>query len=452
MSQGNIKQLKVQLDKFKNRVENFKPTDDVGNNDQEIREIEEIETSIDQLLDQIKEDFEDDEELSSQRQLLDKVQEQKNDFEIYKNKFNGKKDKARSAASQELLKQGKLTGVEKKKAERDMAIDLNKEVDEQGLMLDSIHKNVLGANENLENMNTEAKRQGEQLDRVGERVVTIDSKVKKTGHVMTEMERRICCRKCILWMGIIILTITNIVMIFMILAKHFKWYPFADDKPKDDGKKIDPTDGDSTHESDSDGSHQMTYIKGIDYENYENSINYGDIKGKDLEFVFLPIGKGEDKEDKFDANYNSAKDNSIEVGIYWTITENVEETVLKQAEKASDCIGSMEDKKFNKNFYFKFTQDELRKNSDLINKACEKLTSYDKCGIMLKKTEYDEYFKNKNVEHIKLYMIEVDNENQMDDYKDDNKVLLFRTSEEETIGTTKFKIIKEKKATTEDYF
>ena len=157
-----MKKLKVQLDKFKTRVDNFKPTDDVSQNDQEIGEIEDIITNIDTLLDQIKDDFDDDEELSSQRQLLDKVQEQKNDFEIIKNNFNKKKEQARQAASQELLMQGKLTGVERKKAERDMALDLNKEVDEQGLMLDSIHKNVIGANNNLENMNVVAKEQGEK--------------------------------------------------------------------------------------------------------------------------------------------------------------------------------------------------------------------------------------------------------------------------------------------------
>ena len=180
MSQANLKKLKIQIEKFKNRVDNFKPTDDVSQNDREINEIEEIISNTDQLLDQIKEDFDDDEELSGQRQLLDKVQEHKNDFDIIKNSFNKKKEEARQAASQELLMQGKLSGVERKKAERDMALDLNKEVDEQGLMLDSIHKNVLGANENLEVMNEEAKNQGEIINRVGEKVITIDSKVKKT--------------------------------------------------------------------------------------------------------------------------------------------------------------------------------------------------------------------------------------------------------------------------------
>ena len=196
MSQANLKKLKIQIEKFKNRVDNFKPTDDVSQNDREINEIEEIISNTDQLLDQIKEDFDDDdEELSGQRQLLDKVQEHKNDFDIIKNSFNKKKEEARQAASQELLMQGKLSGVERKKAERDMALDLNKEVDEQGLMLDSIHKNVLGANENLEVMNEEAKNQGEIINRVGEKVITIDSKVKKTGGTLSEMERRICCRK-----------------------------------------------------------------------------------------------------------------------------------------------------------------------------------------------------------------------------------------------------------------
>ena len=76
-----------------------------------------------------------------------------------------------------------------------MALDQVKEVEEQGLMLNSIHDNVKGANVNLTNMNVEVKKQGEQIDRIGDKVITIDKSVKKTGETMGEIERRNCCRK-----------------------------------------------------------------------------------------------------------------------------------------------------------------------------------------------------------------------------------------------------------------
>ena len=340
MSQANLKKLKIQIEKFKNRVDNFKPTDDVSQNDREINEIEEIISNTDQLLDQIKEDFDDDEELSGQRQLLDKVQEHKNDFDIIKNSFNKKKEEARQAASQELLMQGKLSGVERKKAERDMALDLNKEVDEQGLMLDSIHKNVLGANENFEVMNEELKNQGEIINRVGEKVITIDSKVKKTGGTLSEMERRICCRKCMLWMGIILLTIANIVMVFVILKqKTLKQKTCLFDNCDEEPKPPEPTPTSAPSPDTQD------FIKGIDRETYDVGLDFGLFSNKHLSFVFLPIGREKTSVQEFDTTYNSAKAKNIDVGIYWTITGNDETSAIEQTTAASNYINEQNTRK-----------------------------------------------------------------------------------------------------------
>ena len=433
MSQSNLKKLKIQIEKFKNRVDNFKPTDDVSQNDREISEIEEIISNTDQLLDQIKEDFDDDEELSSQRQLLDKVQEHKNDFEIIKNSFNKKKEEARQAASQELLMQGKLSGVERKKAERDMALDLNKEVDEQGLMLDSIHKNVLGANENLETMNTEAKNQGEIINRVGEKVLTIDTKVKKTGGTLSEMERRICCRKCMLWMGIILLTIANIVMIFVIIAKKTDWF----DKSEDDNKKDDSTPA-------------SEFVKGIDRETYSVDIDFGLFSNKNLAFAFLPLGKEKTSEDKFNADYNSARGKSIDIGIYWTIAGDDENAAVDQANFASDFIRDTKgDKQFKYHFYFKLENEIIKQNSTLVNSLCEEIVpNYSDCGVFLTKSEYNSYFKDSDSQltSIKNYILTIDNDNEIEEFKNNAKAQLFiKKSETETIGQRAYNIIKKKK-------
>ena len=225
MSDSKMKHLNNQLTKLKSQIEKFNPSDDISKDQEDMEKLEDLIKDIETEIEEIDNEIEEDEDLQAKKPLLDKVSEQKNEFNIQKNNYNKKKDAARSAHSKELLMQGKLTGVERKKAQRDMALDQVKEVDEQGLMLNSIHDNVKGANENLTNMNVEVKKQGEQIDRIGDKVITIDKSVKKTGETMGEIERRNCCRKCSLVMGIIVLFLINIIMVFLILAKFFGWGP-----------------------------------------------------------------------------------------------------------------------------------------------------------------------------------------------------------------------------------
>ena len=235
MSDSRMKHLNNQLIKLKSQIDKFNPSDDISKDEDDMEKIEDLIKDIEGELEEIDNEIEDDEDLKGRKPLLDKLSEQKNELSVLKNNFNKKKDEAKSAHSKELLKQGKLTGVERKKAQRDMAIDQVKEVDEQGLMLDSVHDYVKGANKDLENMNVEVKEQGEQIKRIDDQVITIDQKVKKTGNVMSEIERRNCCRKCFLVLAIILLFLINIIMAFLILARYFGWGPIF-------GKTIKPFD------------------------------------------------------------------------------------------------------------------------------------------------------------------------------------------------------------------
>ena len=265
MSGNKMKNLKTFLDRFKSRVEALKPTDNASQDQDEVDEIEDMLKNIEEQIEDIDTEMEDDEELSSQKPLIDKLSENKNDFNILKNKFNQKKDEIKSAHAKELLFSGQLKGVDKRKAERDVAADQVKEVDEQGQMLDSIHENVKGANVNLENMNVEAKKQGEQIDRIGDKVITMDNTVKKTGNVMSDIERRICCRKCILVSGIILILLMNIIMAFLIFARMFGWPGFipkpGDEEKKDDGKGSGGNNDDNTPK------------RGVSYD-YEGTMDY----------------------------------------------------------------------------------------------------------------------------------------------------------------------------------
>ena len=178
MSQ-RLRDLKGRIEKLRNKVENLKPTDNLSQSQDEVEEIDQEIQNTEEAIKEIDDEAEDDEELSTQKPLMDKFNEYKNDFEILKNKYNKKRDEVMSAHNQELLMQGKLHGVEKKKAERDMALDQMKNIDEHEIMIDSIAQNVKDANANIANMNVEVKNQGERIKNVDDKIIQMDQTVKK---------------------------------------------------------------------------------------------------------------------------------------------------------------------------------------------------------------------------------------------------------------------------------
>ena len=200
MSIDNIKILKVNLDKLKIEEDNFIPSDDVSQNNEKIGEIEAIITNIDTLL----EDMEDDEELANQKQLSDKFYTQKKDLEIIKFIFIRKKEKARTIASQELLRKGdlKLKDENRKKAEKDMVLNQKKEVDEINLIVDSINKNVNDANNNIAKSQEEILKAPKEINTREEalqRMEKLAEKLEKDSNVFKKSREHISNKKlCII--------------------------------------------------------------------------------------------------------------------------------------------------------------------------------------------------------------------------------------------------------------
>ena len=414
-----MKNLKTFLDRFKSRVEGLKATDNASQDQDEVEEIEQLLKNIEDQIEDIDTEMEDDEELSSQKPLIDKLSEHKNDFNILKNKFNQKKDEIKSAHAKELLFTGQLKGIDKRKAERDVAADQVKEVDEQGQMLDSIHENVKGANVNLENMNVEAKKQGEQIDRIGDKVITMDNTVKKTGNVMTDIERRICCRKCIIVSGIILIFLMNIIMAFLILAKVFGWHPLF----KTDNR-----------------------IKGVSLSDYTKEIKYDKFSGESISFVMLKAGSGETKESKVESNYNDAKNKNIDVGMFWVIDATSLDGVPAQINKAKDFIKTeIKGKKDIKyKFYFKINTPNAFDHLTDINNFCDTdLSGY--CGLSVGVSTFNSKLKDHMGSLDKITHIWIDSYDKDFDIKVNEKILIHNLNEEVTLGST-FTIIEAKKS------
>lgn len=412
MTDSQMKALNNLMNKLRSKVEKFEPTDDTSQNRNAMEDIDDLIKSIEDKIEEIDNDMNEDEDLSGNKPLINKLTEQKNEFNIIKNNYNRKAENARSAINQELLMRGELKGVEKKKAQRDMALDQVKEVDNQGLIIDSIGKHVRDANVNLANMNDEAKRQGEQIDRVGEKVVNADQKVKVTGKVFNSMDRRLCCRKFIVWIGIFVLFLVNIIMAFLILGKYFGWWPWKKD--------------------------EKTEIKGIDH-NSEGMVKYNSFKDKDCSFVMLMAGSAKDKKTGFDQNLSSAKEKDIKVGVYWTIEGNDELTASEEVDKAEEFVETNSEKLkgLKYGFYFKIMDDTILK--DKANNFCEKIKDKLNCGIFLKYNQYKNYFKdNNNKGNINSFWI--DPYEKFDSGKE-LMIYLWKTKDKVKIGETNFEVI-----------
>jgi hypothetical protein len=409
-----MKHLNNQLTKLKSQIEKFNPSDDISKDQEDMEKLEDLIKDIETEIEEIDNEIEEDEDLQAKKPLLDKVSEQKNEFNIQKNNYNKKKDAARSAHSKELLMQGKLTGVERKKAQRDMALDQVKEVDEQGLMLNSIHDNVKGANVNLTNMNIEVKKQGEQIDRIGDKVITIDKSVKKTGETMGEIERRNCCRKCSLVMGIIVLFLTNIIMVFLILAKFFGWGPC------------------------------FTKIKGIKL-SYTEPFDFEKFKNDGYTFVMMESGPFSNQEEKTSFS-NKMIDalKQVKLGTYWKIDATDEGTATTQAQEAADYLNDIKNQLEYK-VYLQITEEELLKNEAIASNLIQILTNkLIDCGLSMSYKQYKDYYKSK-AKNLKIKNYWITDYNKEFDEDNEEKVALWKLDDEVKYNENSYGIIQARK-------
>ena len=272
MSSLQISNLINRIEKLKKEVDKF----EISNNfDEDQNKFDQIEEEYKDLargtegIDEI-----DDNDIKGDSPLLNQFKEfkdQKNELDIIGNNIQKIKNKLNSTYYKELLKGGKLGGKERKEAQRNMALDNIKETDNQERMLHSIHNNVIESNENLGYVNQEIKTQGDQIKNIGEKVINVGESVKNTGQVMSQIERRICCRKFSLIVGIIVLFLSNLYMLIIIFSKRF-------------GSKSSSNKNDSGANPNS----NPNIVKGIQFE-YNGKIEYGFFSNLYLTFVLLNL-------------------------------------------------------------------------------------------------------------------------------------------------------------------
>ena len=201
--------------------------DELDDNKEDIylieRSIQEFNTDYDKIDDKyskIKERLE--EEPDDEKPLLHKMKSIEDDMNKCKRKIQEKKNKLDQLKLKSQYYNDELEGADKMKAERNMLLENQKKVDIQGLMINSIQENVRDAGNNLQNINNELGSQGEKMDRIHEKVIETEDKVKQTSHILNSMERRNICMKIFSWIAIIILGLLDIAWIIFLIVKKFK--------------------------------------------------------------------------------------------------------------------------------------------------------------------------------------------------------------------------------------
>ena len=431
MSSLQISNLIQRIKKLKEKVEKFEISNNLDVDQNKFAQIEEQYKDLARGTEGIDEI--DDNDIKGDIPLLNQFKVQKNDLDIIGNNIETIKKNLESTYYKELLKGGKLGGKERKEAQRNMALDNIKETDNQERMLHSIHNNVIESNENLGYVNQEIKTQGDQIKEIGEKVINVGESVKNTGQVMSQIERRICCRKFSLIVGIIVLFLSNFYMLIIIFSKRF-------------GSKSS-NKNDSGANPNSNPKPNPNIVKGIQFE-YNGKIEYGFFSGLYLTFVLLKGGESTDSNaDSFIENLESAKAKNIKVGAYWMITQTSIEEAIWEAKEAYNFLAQLENegklKDLSYDFYLKFNgNNQLLNDYTSIEKLCAELQGKKPCGIALSSSKYD-YFKNNinKIQKINSYWVEPSG-----GFDDANakKLAFWKTTDKVSINNAEFSVIRAK--------
>ena len=141
------------------------------------------------------------------------------DYELRLKELNKKDSEFTKKSNEQKLLNGELKGVEAKKATRDMALDQVKQVDKHGLLIEDTANQVNNAVNNLQEINTEINRQGQQIDQIHSTVNNAQTKVKKTDKDIRQMISSQRCMKCALCTLVVLLILLDAIFGIYLLVK-----------------------------------------------------------------------------------------------------------------------------------------------------------------------------------------------------------------------------------------
>ena len=408
----NAKFIESSMEKLNSRINNFNPSEGSYENENKLKEIEQMFKNIEDQIDDLDNEIQEDSKLKSQRPLINKMNQFKEDLEIMEKKFNDKKEQFKNAQNIELLKEGKLSGAEKIKTERDMIENLHKETDIQGNIITSIGANIKDANRNLVGINEELKNQGEQINRIGDHVKNAENEVKASERLMTKMERRAVIGKVMGIIAIIAIALFNITAFTVRLINRLK--------PKKEGPNNKGT--------------MAIFIE----DKYKFYSDFKKIKNDNSSFVIIKAGEGKNKNKKLIDYFQKAYEENIKLNIilYWISKTNEISEIEKEANMAIETI---KDIKFKYPIYYYISDKDIKNmtNPHLIaDKFCSILQRNNfVCGIYSNKNNLDKFKDIKN--KYKIWISDYTNNFILENKKDKENNLLKKNKEGTSNGFNK---------------
>ena len=213
-----IKKIQLDLDDLMLSIDKTLDEDNVYDIERSIQEFNVNYDKIDDRYSRLKDEI--DEQPEYEKPLINKLKMIQSDMSKCKKKINEKENKLDKIKRKNQYYNGELEGADRMKTEKEILLENQKNVDNQGLMINSIQQNVKEAGTNLLNINTELNSQGQKMNRIQDKVLETEEHVKKSGKIIGKMERRNFCMKVVTIIAIIVFGLLDITWIaFLVIRK-----------------------------------------------------------------------------------------------------------------------------------------------------------------------------------------------------------------------------------------
>ena len=213
-----IKKIQLDLDDLMLSIDKTLDEDNVYDIERSIQEFNANYDKIDDRYSRLKDEI--DEQPEYEKPLINKLKMIQSDMSKCKKKINEKENKLDKIKRKNQYYNGELEGADRMKTEKEILLENQKNVDNQGLMINSIQQNVKEAGTNLLNINTELNSQGQKMNRIQDKVLETEEHVKKSGKIIGKMEKRNFCMKVVTIIAIIVFGLLDITWIaFLVIRK-----------------------------------------------------------------------------------------------------------------------------------------------------------------------------------------------------------------------------------------
>ena len=194
MSDNNFKFLEEKIKTFENSIRNINKGDDPYNLKIQINQLENSLNKIAEYYRQLEEEI-NDEDSSITKPLINKLNTIKKDIEKNERILEKKKIEYKKLTQTMELFSGRLSGADLYEAENNVLLDQHKNIDNQGVIIESIGEHIKGAVNNLGNINSELNEQREQIDRIDNKVLESEAITKQTNTEINKMTKSQKCTK-----------------------------------------------------------------------------------------------------------------------------------------------------------------------------------------------------------------------------------------------------------------